>query len=585
MSLDAATLALLAKELCTQLQNAKIDKIFEPTRDEIVFNLRKSAPGTSGANPKLFLSARSGAARACITKEVFENPAIPPSFCMLLRKHYTGGRLIDVVPVQDERIVFFNFRCTSELGDIVENTIAAELMGRYSNIVLIREGKIIDALKRVDFEDSNIRQLLPGLAYTMPPKPNKLSFLHTDKNEILCELKKRDTPIQDALMKIAGGVGPVICREVAHIAFCSKDVIASDMDKGQETAFLSALDKVRDYYFTSPCPSIVKDEDGAPVEFSFLPLTQYGDKSEIISFDSFSDMLEEYYVSKDKSERLRQKSRDLAKTVKNAYDRAIRKQAARKDELLSSGQSDELRLFGELLSANLWAFERGDKSVTLNNYYDGTDVTIPLNVRLTPSENAQKYFKEYKKKQTAAKMLVELLSRGETEIEYLKTVLYEIDTAHKEAALNEIRAELKTQGYLKYYKPKNKHEKPSDFIRYRSTDGFLILVGRNNMQNDMLTLKTARGRDWWFHVKNAPGSHVVIITDGAQVPDSTKTQAAQIAALHSSLGSGAKVDVDFTQVRNVKKTGDCKPGMVLYDPYETAVVTAEPEELEKLLQK
>lgn len=574
MALDAATIALTAAELQTVLGDAKVDKIFEPTRDEVVFNLRKR-----DGNARLFLSARSGSARVCLTNESFENPQTPPSFCMLLRKHFTGGRLLEIRTMPDERIVFFDFQCTNEIGDTVKNTIAAELMGRYSNLVLVHEGKIIDALKRVDFEDSDIRQLLPGLAYTLPPQPDKISFLHTKASEIAAALATKQMPVAEALIKTTSGVGPVVCREAAFRAFGAREVLADEMTAADKNALVSAIEMVQEYYAKGGEPTAVVSAEGRPIEFSFLPLTQYLGGANLVPYQGFSLLLEGYYATKDKAERLRQKSRDLAKSVRNLHDRAVRKQAARREEQVQSEASDHLRVFGELLSANLWAIERGAKSVTLNNYYTGEDVCIPLDVRLTPSANAQKYFKEYKKKQTAAKMLTQLLADGEREIAYLETVLYEVGAAEGEQALGDIRAELKSQGYLKYYKAKDKKQKPADFFRYRSSDGFLILVGRNNLQNDKLTMKTARGRDLWFHVKNAPGSHAVVICEGSEIPLQTQNEAAMLAVYHSSQHEGVKVPVDYTFVKNIRKTNDCKPGMVLYDVYETAYVTVDEKSL------
>lgn len=580
MALDAATLALCARELSGALTDARIDKIFEPTRDEVVLNLR-----TRTDNPRLFLSARSGSARACLTRETFENPQTPPSFCMLLRKHFTGGRLLAVRTLPDERIVFFDFQCTNEMGDTVVNTMAAELMGRYSNLVLVQtknpanpkaEGRIIDALKRVDFEDSEVRQLLPGLAYTLPPQPQKQSFLYGDLDALLAAVREKDLPVSEALIKATGGVGPVVCREAALRAFGGRDVFANRMTEEDAAALRSVIGEIRAIHANGGTPVAIAAPDGRPVEFSFLPLTQYAGGAEETVYGSYSALLEGYYATKDKAERLRQKSRDLARTVKNLHERAVRKAAARREEQAQSAACEELRVFGELLSANLWAVERGAKSVTLTNYYDGNDVTIPLDVRLTPSANAQKYFKEYKKKQTAARMLTDLIAESDAEAAYLETVQYEVEAAEGEAALSEIRAELKAQGYLKYYKVRDKKQKPADFLRYESTDGFLILVGRNNAQNDRLTLKTARGKDLWFHVKNAPGSHAVVMSGGKDIPDSTKTQAAILAAVHSSQNGGAKVQVDYTEVKNVWKANGAKPGMVLYDPYETAVVTPDP---------
>lgn len=580
MALDAATLALTAKELKKILLEARIDKIFEPTRDEIVLQMR-----TRTAGYKLFLSARSGSARVCLTNESFENPQVPPSFCMLLRKHLSGGKLVDVRLPQGERIAFFDFQCVNEMGDLVLNTLAAELMGRYSNLVLIQNGKILDALKRVDFEDSAIRQLLPGLAYTLPPKPNKADFLESSGAGLAEAVGEKEYPVADALMKSCGGVGPVICREAAWRAFGQRELRGCDMTPQDKVALAAACEEVQKEYQQGGTPVVVRTPEGKPVEFSFAKLTQYEGVLQQQEYESYSLLLEGYYCAKDRAERLRQKSKDLAKTVHNLHERAVRKQAARTEELAQSENSDQLRIYGELLSANLWAMEKGQKQVTLQNWYTGEDVTIPLDLRLNPAGNAQKYFKEYKKKQTAAKMLKTLLEEGEREIAYLETVLYEVQTATGEQALGEIRAELKSQGYLKYYKVREKRQKPADFYRYRSSDGFLILVGRNNLQNDKLTLKTARGKDLWFHTKNAPGSHVVVMSEGKEIPDQTKNEAAMLAVLHSSQSDGVKVAVDYTEVKNIRKTSDLKPGMVLYEHYETAYITPEVDLLERLKEE
>ena len=576
MALDAATLALCARELKTTLLDSRIDKIFEPTRDEVLLLLR-----TRTDTYRLLLSARSGSARVCLTGESFENPATPPGFCMLLRKHLAGGRLLDIRMEPGERIVFFDFQCVNEMGDLVKNTLAAELMGRYSNLVLVQDGRILDALKRVDFEDSAIRQLLPGLPYTMPPRPARPDFFSVSSAALVALAMQKDLPVADALMKSCGGVGPVVCREAAFRALGDSHRPANELTAAEQSALAAALDAIRDDHAAGGVPTAAAAPDGRPVEFSFTALTQYGPDA-CRTYPDFSALLEDYYAVKDRAERLRQKSRDLLKTVRNLHERAVRKQAARTEELAQSEASDELRIKGELVQANLWQIERGMASVTVDNYYTGQKETIPLDVRLSPSGNAQKYFKEYKKKQTAAKMLARLLEEGAREIEYLETVVYEVETASGEQALGEIRAELKSQGYLKYYKIRDKKQKPADFFRYRSTDGFLILVGRNNAQNDKLTLHTARGRDLWFHVKNAPGSHTVVISEGQPIPDSTREEAAQLAVLHSSQAGGAKVPVDYTFVRNIRKTGDLKPGMVLYDTYETAYITPDPALREKL---
>ncbi|MDD3430022.1 MAG: NFACT RNA binding domain-containing protein [Oscillospiraceae bacterium] len=581
MALDAATLAIIAKELETQLIDSKIDKIFEPTRDEVVLQLRTRTGGF-----KLFVSARSGSARVGITGETFENPAVPPSFCMLMRKHLTGGRLRAIRTLEGERIVYFDFECTNEMADKVIITLAAELMGRYSNIVLVHQtGKIIDALKRVDFEDSDVRQLLPGLSYTLPPKADKPFFFGVDSKELVQRIGGFALPVSDALMKSAGGIGPVICREAAYRAFGTEQVMADTLTPLQSERLQAVLAALGSDYKIGGRATAVINAEGKPTEFSFTALTQYLPGCTLETYPTYSEMLDSYYSKKDAAERLRQKSKELAKTVHNLHERAVRKQAARQTELAQSEASEELRVFGELISANLWLIEKGQKSVTVNNYYTDQNVTIPLDVRIGPAANAQKYFKEYKKKQTAAKMLVQLLSEGAHEIAYLETVIYEVAAAEGENALNDIRAELKAQGYLKYFKMRDKKQKPADFIRYRSSDGFLILVGRNNAQNDKLTIKTARGKDLWFHTQKAPGSHTVVMSEGKDIPNTTKNEAAMIAAVHSSVGSGAKVAVDYTEVRNIRKTNDLKPGMVIYDTYETAYIEPDLELVQGLLIK
>ena len=433
MALDAATLALTAAELGRMVTDAKIAKIFEPTRDELVITLR-----TRTETYSLLLSARSGSARVCLTDETFENPETPPSFCMLMRKHLTGGRLTGVRMEPGDRIVYFDFLCTNEMGDLVTNTLCAELMGRYSNLVLVQSGKIIDALKRVDFEDSEIRQLLPGLPYTVPPKPARPDFLASSAASIVAQACQKDLPVASALNRTVAGVGPVVCREVAWRAFGPQDLTACELDQAQQRTLLEAIEALKAEHAAGGTPCSVVSPEGKPLEFTFFQPQQYGAGYEIRRWPSFCEMLEGYYAEKDRAERLRTKSKELHKAVHNMYERAVRKQAARKEELAASEKSEQLRLYGELLSANLYQAQKGMKSITVPNWYDeGKEVTIPLDVRYSPSQNAQNFFKAYKKKQTAARMLVDLLAEGEKEIAYLETVLYEVESAPGEAALNE----------------------------------------------------------------------------------------------------------------------------------------------------
>ena len=332
MSLDAATLALVAGELKTTLLDAKIDKIFEPTRDEVLMTLR-----TRTETHRLLLSARSGSARVCLTKENFENPLTPPGFCMLLRKHLTGGRLIDLRREPGDRIIYFDFRCTNEMGDLVVNTVAAELMGRYSNLVLVQDGRIIDALKRVDFEDSEVRQLLPGLPYTLPPKPARPDFLVTSAAAMVAAACEKDLPVAQALGKTVAGVGPVVVREAVCRALGETPALACDLTVDEKAKLAAAIDELKAEHANGGTPTAVRlpQPDGVakPVEFSFFVPQQYGSAALLTQYPSYSELLEDYYATKDRAERLRQKSRELYKAVHNMHDRAVRKQAARREEL------------------------------------------------------------------------------------------------------------------------------------------------------------------------------------------------------------------------------------------------------------
>jgi len=574
MALDAITMSLLAAELDEALQGSRIDKIHQPSRDEVVFHMRKR-----DGNIKLLLSARSGSARICLTNESFENPQTPPSFCMLLRKYLSGTRFIGAASVEGERIIMLTFTATSEMGDTVNIDIAAELMGRYANLVIINgDGKIVDAMKRVDADASSVRQLLPGLMYKLPPNRDNPKFI-SQTPAVIEKVFGFNGTVDQAFLRCSQGMGPVVAREIAYLAGVG-DTYADKLGDFQKTAVTAAANKVVEY-FQNPQFTVVYNAQGNPSEYSFLPLTQY-EGLETKSFDTINQLLDEYYSEKDKAERLRQKGKDLHKLVQNLVERTTRKQIARREELAQSTDNEKYRIYGELLTANLYQIEKGMKKIEVLNYYDNSTVTIPLDPKLTGNQNAQKYYKEYKRKQTAVKMLTMLIAQGEIELEYLQSVSYSVNNAANEAELMAVRAELHGAGYLKYYKSRDKKQKPQDFIRYTSSDGFLILVGRNNRQNDRLTMKTARGKDMWFHTKNAPGSHVVVMSEGADIPLTTQNEAAMLAVYHSSQKGNAKVEVDYTFVKNIRKTNDLKPGMVIYNEYESAAITVENEVIERL---
>ncbi len=572
MALDAAMLRVTALELQRALEGARVDKLYMPARDEALLLMR-----TPEGQKKLLISTRPGSARIHITSAELEYPAVPPAFCMLLRKHLLGGRLREIACADSERVMFLTFDTINELGDRTSIRLSVELMGRYSNLVIIgADGRVIDALKRIDDEMSPLRQLLPGVPFTLPPaQEGRLPLFSTPAWEIAAAAARLSKPLSSALLSTVAGAGPALCREMAARC-CPGDPEADTLSPEQLAgladciaAVTAAADRGGELF------NIVYDGE-KPVEFSFLPLTQYGGLRRE-EFATAGELFDCYYGQRDLEERKKARSHDLKRQVNTLLERARRRQQSRTAELGDSGKAAERKLFGELLTAYPGSARRGDKSVQLLNYYTGEQLEIPLDPRLDQNANAQRYFKEYRKLTTAKKMLEKLVAEGAQEIEYLSSVLYEIDSAKSEEDFIWIRRELREAGYLKAYRlPQGRVKKPEQVITYRSSEGCKILVGRNNAANDRLTLKTADRFDIWFHVKDAPGSHVVLCCEGGTPGDQSLTEAAVLAATHSSLSGGGMVAVDYTQVRNVKKAPGAKAGMVLYVNYHTAFVKPDP---------
>lgn len=581
MALDAATLNVVAEELKKELIGARVDKLYMPTRDEALLSLR-----TPNGGKKLLVSARSGSARVHLTEEEFDNPAVPPSFCMLLRKYLGGGRITDLRTVDGERILFIDFDTMNEMGDRVTVTMSVELMGRYCNLVLVNEsGKVIDALKRVDADASDVRQLLPGLTFTMPPMQQKLKFLTASTEEIVERTCKAAKPLSAALLGAVVGIGPVLCREIAFRTDAS-DPDADRISDAAKQRLAENIELVKKAALGEGRAFFAVYDGKRPIEFSFIELTQY-ESCEHRRFENMSTLLDAYYAEKDRAERMKARSYDLSRQVNSLVERAERKQVARMEEQRNTEKADLKRLYGELIQANLHALQKGMKSAELFNYYNGETVTVPLDVTKNPIQNAQKYFKDYRKLTTAAKMLDTLLAEGAAEIEYLKSVRYEITQARTEEDFLLIRKELKEAGYLRgfKYKEQKKPRKMSEFLTYRTTDGFKVLVGRNNAANDKLTLKTAAKHDIWFHVKNAAGSHTVLLLENEEPTDLAMTEAACIAAYHSSVSEGDNIAVDYTEIKNVKKAPAQKTGMVIYVNYKTAYVTPDEKQIESMREK
>ena len=571
MPFDAVFLTAVAAELRTQTLGCRVDKVQQPERDTVILHLR--APGMTA---RLLLSASSNHPRAHLTTLACENPAQPPMFCMLLRKYLVGARIEKLTQPNWERLLMVDIISHNELGDSVCLKLAIELMGRSSNLVLVGDdGRIIDCLRRMEYGGDVQRRMLPGMIYRLPPAQKKPLIFDCDRAQIESALNSSEDgkPLDKRLLDSFSGLSPLVCRELVHRAFYDISCLPDALE-----AF---LESVRAEEFT---PTLLT-KDGKPAEYSFMQLKQYGSEYEQQSLNSFSELLDAYYSKRELLERRRRRARELSHSVKTARDRIQRKLVCRLEELERTYGREEIRKNAELLTANMYRVKRGDSSVTVEDYYtDGCpSVEIKLDILKTPQQNAAAMFKEYNKLKTAEIHLTALVAEGEKQLDYLNSVLDELERAETERDLAEIRRELLETGYLKKQKgakpDKSKKQGPMRFV---SSDGYEILVGRSNSQNDELTTKTARRTDIWLHTKSVHGSHVIISCEGREPPERTIAEAASIAAYYSQGREGGKTAVDYTAVRFVRKPSGSMPGKVVYTDYRTVMAEADEALCEKL---
>ncbi len=575
MPLDAICLQGVVGELTPQLTGSRIEKIQQPARDQIILLLRGSR--------RLFLNAGANQPRIHLTEQLRDNPSQPPMFCMLLRKHLSGGIIESIRQEPLERVVTLTVLASDEMGERSRFTLVWEGMPRRANLILCdRDGRIIDCLRRVDLEAEQDRQVLPGLFYRLPTRQDKRSPLSVTEEEFAALLERAapDAPLDGWLLNTFTAISPLVARELTVRACGSTDAPVSQGSALWEV-FSRWQRTVHENAFT---PTLIK-RNGSLADFTYGPVTQYGTYAETEIYDSFSHLLDDFYEKREQAERVKQKGRDLLKTATTARDRVRRKLAAQEKELTACLDRDHLRICGELITANLYRMERGQSRLTAQNYYDENcaDVDIPLDVRLSPQENAARYFKLYAKAKTAEKYLTAQLQRGGEELQYLESVLQELAQAESEQDFNDIRTELTDGGYLRGRGKKQpgfqRASKPREF---RSSAGLRILVGRNNRQNDRLTTKDADKRDIWLHTQKIHGSHVILCTGGAEPDEQSLMEAASLAAYFSQAQGSTKVPVDYTPVKFVKKPAGAKPGMVVYTTYQTMLADPD-EELAKRL--
>lgn len=582
MSLDGFFLHCICAELENSIIGAKVDKVYQPSSEELVLSLRTRTLG----GKKLLISARANSPRINITGASYENPASPPMLCMLLRKRLGGATVTAIRQSGCDRILFLDFLATNEMGEKEKLSLAIEIMAQYSNAVLIFEdGTVIDALRRVDYTKSSKRLVLPGVKYELPPSQDKVNILE-ETTDFAAEriMSFPNKTASSAILSSVMGVSPIVSRELSYIAF-GEDVYVRDADL--KTLSL-VLDKFkREYAHGSQKYCLLKDENGKPFDFSFMPITQYGSAAGIQYFDSASELLDEYYSKRDSIERMTHKTADLRKLLQNTKERIIRKVDNQRIELKECENRETLRINAELINANLYQLQKGAAYYDLPNYYDDNKIIrIAVEPALSPAQNSQKYFKEYKKTYTAEKKLTEQIAAGIEEIAYLDTVLDELSRAENERDVGAIKEELLSSGYIKNrgiqklqkvkkngQKVKTKTVNSLPPKEYETTDGFKILVGRNNIQNDKLSMKLSDKLDMWLHTKDYPGSHVIIVNKNGEISDCAIEEAAVIAAVNSTAKDAHKVPVDYTLVKNLKKPAGAKPGKVIFHENWTIYVT------------
>lgn len=568
MALDGIYLRFLKKEFSEKLLFSKVDKIYQPSKEEVVISLR----GKSATN-KLLLNCSAESGRAVITEESFSNPQSPPMFTMLLRKHLSGGTLSDIRQSGMDRALYFDFSTINSFGDRETVTLVLELAGRSGNIILVSEsGRILDALRRTDLSQENIRTILSGAVYEPLPKRGGLDISEVSENEIISKIFSfyKEERIISALLKATEGLSPSSAETLLDLAGINPDKALLEITENEEEMLKKEIfslkkrisEKNSGLFFTY-------FNKNTPVSFSFLE--KEGDKK---GTDSPSAAAESYY--KNRAARLRAEgySSEIGKLVSTRLQRVIRKIGYQTEDLKKSRDREKYKKYGELLTANLYRLESGKSEAVVFDYYENEDIKIPLDKRLSPSANANRYYKEYNKRVNAEKALLEQLASAEEEKEYLSSVLDSIKRIETETEAREIREELTLAGYIRERDKKKKTSPKTEFKKAQSQDGFSILIGKNNLQNDRLTFKTAEKTDIWLHVKNIPGSHVLIKSEGREITEKAIFEAAVLAAENSS-AKGGKVAVDYTFKKFVKKPPAAAAGRVIYTDYKTIYVDIE----------
>lgn len=581
MAIDGIFLHFLKKEIADFAIGAKVDKISLPTKYELVLTLR-----TRTQNKKLFISVSGNSPRINFTDYSPENPMTPPMLCMLFRKQLSGAVIKDIKQIGFDRVLMIEFDATNEIGDRVNRTLVVEIMAQYSNCILLDEnGVIIDAMRRVDSSKSSFREILPQRSYILPPQQDKLNILESSPQIITEKILMQNTKkLSSAILNVIGGISPLIARELAY-RVALEDTDVASLSAGMKERLVHEIEFLADTVRNDRIkPCYLTDENGNYLEFSYMPLTLYDNSAKVIFTETLSEIPEIFYFERERIQRARNKADDLFKTVSSLIERTTKKINIQREELAASEDMETKRIYAELISANMYTLQKGSDFYEVANYYDDyKQIKIPVLPHLSPSQNSQRYYKEYRKAQTAVKMLSELIEKGISDLDYLLSVQDELSRASTEKELAEIRQELSVTGFLKSKTgTKNKKNSPLPILEFVAPDGFKVFVGRNNLQNDSLSFKKASKNDIWFHSQKAPGSHVILSLEGREPTAQAMEFAASTAAYFSSVRERGMVEVDYTKVRNLKKPPASNPGFVIYHVYNTLYVKAENPELKKV---
>ncbi len=580
MAFDGVTISALISEVKDKVVGGRIDKIYQPESDEIILSIR-----SFGAGYKLLLTANPSNPKFHFTQINKDNPLDPPLFCMVMRKHLQSGKIIDIEQPDFDRIVNIYVESLNEMGDYSVKKLIIEIMGRHSNIILTdSDGTILDCIKHITHDKSSVREVLPGKKYEMPPKQDKINTLMLSRDNFISAVKNNGAnKVQALIYQSYTGISPVMATEICIRAGIDDSDFAETLSDNKidrlYTEFEKLVNDIKDENFS---PYIIKDDRGKIIDF--FPLKpSFGN---IEKYESMSALTEDFYKTRDFAYRINQKTQDLKKLINQNIERCVKKKEIQLQTLKNIENRDELRLYGELIIANIYSIKKGMTLVKLVNFYseNGEEIEVELDGDLTPSENAQKYFKAYNKAKRTYDALQEQIAANNEELTYLEGVLTSVGNCISEQDIKEIRQELRDEGYIKKVKNSknrgsNKKSRPMHFI---SSDGYDIYVGKNNVQNDELTLKFAKPRDMWLHTKVIPGSHVIVVNKGETIPDTTLNEAAMLSAYFSKARNSTMVPVDYTERRNVKKPNGAKPGMVIYETNKTAYITPSEEEVNKI---